>query len=162
MLLAISGIIDVTVFSTFETVLHTASTAGALIALGVVGGITIYVMSSLGEMVILWPVPNALVAYVEYFIGPNLAIVVGVTYWYAIFINHVVELTSLDWRYTWSSVFTGLLISAFDTLCLFVNDPLIRVGIMIAIGLTLVGINGLGIRLSIVCIESSHAVSDEA
>lgn len=39
-------------------------------------------MASLGELVVLWPVPNALVQYVDSFLDKDLATVVGVTYWY--------------------------------------------------------------------------------
>lgn len=70
-----------TIFSTIGTVLHEASTAGTLIALGIVGLVAICVMSSLGELVVLWPVPNALVEYVKYFVDEDIATVVGVTYW---------------------------------------------------------------------------------
>ena len=64
------------------TVLHTASTAGTLIALGIVGFVAICVTASLGELVVLWPVPNALVEYVKTFVDKDLAWVVGITYWY--------------------------------------------------------------------------------
>lgn len=70
-----------TLFSTIGTVLHTASTAGTLLALGIVGFTAICVMASLGELVVLWPVPNALVQYVDSFLDKDLATVVGVTYW---------------------------------------------------------------------------------
>lgn len=70
-----------TLFSTIGSVLHTASTISTLIALGIVGFITICVMASLGELVVLWPVPNALVEYVRFFLDKDLATVVGVTYW---------------------------------------------------------------------------------
>jgi len=64
------------------TVLHTASTAGTLVALGFVGAVAICVMASLGELIVLWPVPNALVEYVKCFVDEDLAKVVGITYWY--------------------------------------------------------------------------------
>lgn len=80
-LLAISGIIGVTIYSTIGVVLHTASTAGTLTALAFVGGIAICVMASLGELIILWPVPGALVEYVRFFVDYDLGTVVGVAYW---------------------------------------------------------------------------------
>lgn len=39
-------------------------------------------MTSLSELVVLWPIPNALVEYVKKFVDEDLAIVVGLAYWF--------------------------------------------------------------------------------
>lgn len=39
-------------------------------------------MASLGELVVLWPISNALVKYVEVFVDEDLAYVIGFAYWY--------------------------------------------------------------------------------
>lgn len=81
-LLALSGIIGVTIFSTIGEILNTAAVAGLLIALALVSVTAISVMTSLSELVVLWPIPNALVEYVKTFVDEDLATVVGLAYWF--------------------------------------------------------------------------------
>lgn len=50
-------------------------------AIAFVGINAICVMEGLGEMVVLWPVSNAMMAYVRKFVDRDLAIVVGIAYW---------------------------------------------------------------------------------
>ncbi len=40
-------------------------------------------MEGLGELVVQWPVANAMIRYVEVFVDEELAIVVGLVYWYS-------------------------------------------------------------------------------
>lgn len=54
---------------------------GFWIALAFVSIIAISVMTSLGELVVLWPIPNALVDYVRYFVDEDLSMVIGLAYW---------------------------------------------------------------------------------
>ena len=83
-LLSLSGIIGVTIFSTIGEILNTVGAAGLILALALVGGTAICVMECLSEMIVLWPVPNALVEYVSRFVDHDLGIVVGIAYWYEI------------------------------------------------------------------------------
>jgi yeast amino acid transporter len=40
------------------------------------------VMEGICEMTVLWPLPNAMVEFVRAFVDPDLAIVVGLSYWF--------------------------------------------------------------------------------
>ena len=55
---------------------------GTLIALVVAGLVAICVMEGICEMVNLWPVSNAMIKFVQTFVDPDLAIIVGSTYLY--------------------------------------------------------------------------------
>lgn len=70
-----------TIFSSVGAVLNTAAVVGLIIAVFVVSITSICVMECLSEFVVLWPIPNALVEYVRYFVDEDLAIVVGLAYW---------------------------------------------------------------------------------
>ena len=62
--------------------LRTAGPAGLFVAIGYVALTAIFVMEGLGELVVQWPVANAMVQYVKVFVDEELAIVVGLVYWY--------------------------------------------------------------------------------
>jgi len=61
--------------------LHTAGPAGLLVALLFVSVTCISMMESLGELVIMFPIPNAMAEYVRTFVDQDLAIVIGIAYW---------------------------------------------------------------------------------
>jgi yeast amino acid transporter len=63
-------------------VLNTAAVVGLIIAVLVVSITAICVMECLSEFIVLWPVPNALVEYVRSFVDEDLAIVIGLAYWF--------------------------------------------------------------------------------
>ncbi len=62
--------------------LRTAGPAGLMTAIGYVGLNAICVMEGLSELIVLWPVSNAMVEFVRTFIDDDLALVVGLAYWY--------------------------------------------------------------------------------
>jgi amino acid transporter len=39
------------------------------------------VMQCIGEMLLIWPIPGALIVFVKTFIDEELGIAVGITYW---------------------------------------------------------------------------------
>ena len=80
-MILISGIIGVTIFATNGEFLRTAGPAGLLTAIAFVGVTAICVMEGLGEMVVIWPVSNAMVEYVNIFVDQELALVVAIAYW---------------------------------------------------------------------------------
>ena len=80
-MIAIGGVIGVTIFSTDGELIHTAGPAGLLTALAFVSATTICVMECIAELVVMWPVSNAMVEYVRAFVDPDLAIVIGLAYW---------------------------------------------------------------------------------
>jgi amino acid transporter len=47
----------------------------------VVGIIATSVMECICELVVLWPIPNAMVEYVKTFVDEDLGIAVGIMYW---------------------------------------------------------------------------------
>ena len=81
-MILISGIIGVTIFATNGEFLRTAGPAGLMTAIAYVGINAIFVMEGLSELIVLWPVSNAMVEYVRTFVDEDLALVVGLTYWY--------------------------------------------------------------------------------
>jgi amino acid permease len=76
-----SGIIGVTIFATTGQFLRTAGPGGLILAIGIVGGTAICVMEGLGELVVQWPVADAMVQYVEVLVDKELSLVVGIVYW---------------------------------------------------------------------------------
>ena len=62
--------------------MNTAGPGGLLIAWAFVSVTAICVMEGLSEMIIMWPVSNAMVEYVKAFVDRDLAIVVGLAYWF--------------------------------------------------------------------------------
>jgi amino acid transporter len=92
-MIAIGGVIGVTVFSTNGEILNTAGPVGLLLALIFVAVTTICVMECLGEFVIQWPVSNAMFEYVKAFVDRDLAIVVGIAYWYSFQSEEICEET---------------------------------------------------------------------
>jgi len=70
------------IFQSDAAALHVSGPAGYLVALGITGLIAACVMESLGELVQLFPIPNAIVEYVRVFVDEDTAWVVGIAYWY--------------------------------------------------------------------------------
>lgn len=62
-------------------ILAIAGPAGTLTAFGIVGGIACCVMEGICEMIVLWPISNAMVEFVKAFVDKDLGFVVGLTYW---------------------------------------------------------------------------------
>ena len=54
---------------------------GALLSFILLTGLAWAVMQCITEMLSVWPVPGALVEYVRVFVDPDLAVVIGTTYW---------------------------------------------------------------------------------
>jgi yeast amino acid transporter len=63
-------------------ILAIAGPGGALIAYAVVGIAVTSVMEGICEMTSLWPISNAMTKFVRAFVDEDLALVVGLTYWY--------------------------------------------------------------------------------
>lgn len=63
-------------------ILAIAGPSGTLAAFGIVGVVAIFVMEGICEMIVLWPISNPMMEFVEAFVDRDLAAVVGITYWY--------------------------------------------------------------------------------
>ena len=79
--IALGGIIGVGFFRGSSKSLAICGPIGALIAVLVVGVVAISVMECISELVILWPIPNAMVEYVKAFVDEDLGTAIGVMYW---------------------------------------------------------------------------------
>lgn len=80
--MTLSAVVGVGFFQNFSYALEVAGPGGALIGVVVVGVIVIAVMECIGEMLSLWPVPNALAEYVRLFVDEDLSVIVGIAYWF--------------------------------------------------------------------------------
>ena len=89
-----------------------AGPGGALLAFGLVGLVAISVMEGICEMILHWPIPNAMVEFVKAFVDHELGIVVGLGYWLVVFTILLATLTIA--RYTYSVTFSALIISAMN------------------------------------------------
>ncbi len=63
-------------------ILGIAGPMGGLMAYIVVGICVICVMDGVGEMIGHWPIANCMVDFVAKFVDKDLAIIVGIAYWY--------------------------------------------------------------------------------
>jgi amino acid transporter len=82
-MIGISGILGgLTLFSTSGLILSVVGPGGVLIAWAIDGAIAVAVMEGLSEMIELWPISNAMMEFVDKFVDKDLALVVGIAYWY--------------------------------------------------------------------------------
>lgn len=81
-MICIGGTIGIGFSKSSGEIIAIAGPGGTLIAFIVVGIIAICVMEGICEMIVLWPISNAMIEFVRAFVDPDLAIVVGFTYWY--------------------------------------------------------------------------------
>ncbi|KAH6870499.1 hypothetical protein BKA58DRAFT_178087 [Alternaria rosae] len=79
--IVISAVIGGGIFSNGGPSMKVAGPAGALVALIIMGAITICAAEGLSELTQLFPAPNAIVEYVRAFVDEDLAWVIGIAYW---------------------------------------------------------------------------------
>ena len=130
-MIGISGILGgVIIVSTSGEVLAIAGPAGVLTAFAAVGLVAIAIMEGLSEMIELWPVSNAMMEFVKHFVDPDLAVVVGIAYWYSyasIFATLIIS--TVEFARYWH------LTQVWQILAFFIFCPLL-----------LLGINGAGVK----------------
>ena len=80
-MIGIGGTIGLGLFGNTGTTLALAGPGGAMLAFVIVGLIAIAVMEGICEMIVLWPISNAMIEFVRAFVDRDLAIVVGFGYW---------------------------------------------------------------------------------
>jgi yeast amino acid transporter len=78
----ISAIIGTSAFNTSGQVLALAGPVGLLVAMILAGAIAACVGETVGEMVQVFRVPNAIFAYIAAWVDEDIAWVVGILYWY--------------------------------------------------------------------------------
>jgi amino acid transporter len=84
-MITIGGVIGLSFGTASGEILAIAGPGGTLIAYSVNGVVAICVMEGLCEMIVLWPISNAMIEFVRFFVDPDLAIVVGIAYWSVVF-----------------------------------------------------------------------------
>lgn len=92
--LAIGGTVGTGLFLGSGTALATAGPASVLIAFIFVGTIVYSVMTSLGEMATLIPIPGCFTAYASRFVDPSLGFAMGLIYWFSWSVTYALELTA--------------------------------------------------------------------
>ena len=124
-MIGISGILGgIIIFSTSGEVLAIAGPAGVLTAFAAMGLVAIAVMECLSEMIELWPVSNGMMEFVKQFVDPDLAVVVGIAYWYSYASIFATLITSTaEFAQYWN------LEPVWQTLVLFIFCPLVLLGI---------------------------------
>lgn len=79
--IGVGGIIGLGFFANSSLILGLSGPGGTLLAFALVGLVATAVMEGICEMIVLWPISNAMVEFVRAFVDEDLAIVVGVAYW---------------------------------------------------------------------------------
>ncbi|KAI9774240.1 MAG: hypothetical protein M1839_001742 [Geoglossum umbratile] len=92
------------IFDNSGEILSIASPGVAMLAFGLVSLMVIAVMEGIAEMTGLWPISNAMMAFVRSFVDKDLAIIIGIAYWYAYSISFatlIVAATKLATYWSW-------------------------------------------------------------
>ena len=122
-MIGISGILGgIIIFSTSGEVMAIAGPAGVLTVFAAMGLVAIAVMECLSEMIELWPVSNGMMEFVKQFVDPELAVVVGIAYWYSyasIFATMILATAQFSQYWHLSQVWQTLAIYIFCPLVLF-------------------------------------------
>src|ERR1700759_5557599 len=102
-MILISGIIGgLIIFGGDGEYLRSAGPAGLMTAIVYVGLNAIFVMEGLSELIVLFPVSNAMVEFVRTFVDEDLSLVIGLAYW-QIPQSSSESTSSNRYRYSWSS-----------------------------------------------------------
>jgi amino acid transporter len=121
---------------------------GLLIAFGVVGMVAIFVVEGICELIVMWPIPNAMMEFVAAFVDGDLAIVVGIAYWWVVHIRLCGYIGLILHRYTNVVTFAALIIGSGDLLNYFeISSPILNVTFLLFL-LLCVGINSRVIKAS--------------
>lgn len=81
-MITLSVTIGMGLFENTGEILKLAGPGGALCPDLIVGFGVICVMECIAEMIGHWPIPNAMIEFVKAFVDEDLAMVIGVAYWY--------------------------------------------------------------------------------
>lgn len=134
-------------FDSSGEVLAIAGPGGGLLAYGLVGIGVIAVMEGIAEMIAHWPISNAMIEFVKCFVDRDLAVVIGVAYWYlrrdsSTSLVHILTPT----RYAYSISFATLIIAGAN-LATYWSWSITGQDIVFiaAIPLTLLGVNCIGV-----------------
>jgi amino acid transporter len=79
--ITISGVLGAGLYLDSGIMLSYGGGTAVLVAYALLGLLAILVMECIGEMICIWPIPNALVEFVRKFVDEDLGILVGIAYW---------------------------------------------------------------------------------
>ena len=99
-------------FDNSGEILNIAGPVGGLIAYLIVGVAVICIMEGIAEMIGHWPIANAMVEFVKAFVDKDLAIVVGLAYWYLFTSASYISVYAEQFRYAYAISFNHLIIAA--------------------------------------------------
>lgn len=112
-------------FDNSGEILRIAGPVGGLIAYLLVGFCVICIMEGIAEMIGHWPIGNAFVEFVQAFVDKDLAIVIGLTYWYAYAISFstlIIAAANLAMYWNWSAILQDFLfIGGIPVFLLIIN-----------------------------------------
>lgn len=108
----------------------------------------ICVLEGICELIVIWPIPNAMMEFVAAFVDGDLAIVVGIAYWWVV-ARFTRDFGLILRRYTNAVTFAALIIGTGDFLNYFqISPPVLNVAFLL-IWLISVVINSRGVRASL-------------
>ena len=81
-MITFSGVVGIGFYTRSGIILRAAGPLALFLAFSVLTAVAWGVMQCITEMLSIWPVPGALVEFVETFIDKDLGTTVGVAYWY--------------------------------------------------------------------------------
>ncbi|QIX00547.1 hypothetical protein AMS68_006064 [Peltaster fructicola] len=81
--ITISGVLGAGLYTGSGSMLKTAGPGATVTAFALNGALAVMVMQCIGEMICIWPIPNALFRFVGAFVDEELGQIVGLAYWFA-------------------------------------------------------------------------------
>lgn len=80
--ITISAVVGAGIYTRPGLMLRVGGPGAVIVAFAILGFLAWTVSVSIAEMVLIWPVSNALVLFVRNFVDDELGTVVGIAYWY--------------------------------------------------------------------------------
>jgi amino acid transporter len=151
-MIVISGTIGMGLFENSGEALNIAGPGGGIVAFAIAGIGVICVMQGIAEMLCHWPIENAMVEFVAAFVDRDLAIVVGIAYWYMTANLSRIPIVLKNFRCSYAINFATMILAAvklasYWDLALILESTLIIVGAPTI----LLSINCLGIFVRACC-----------
>lgn len=80
-MITVSAVVGITIFYGAGLALAVAGPWGTLLGFIFIGLNGVCVVEGLSEMIQMFPAPNAIMEYIRHFVDPDLAWVMGISYW---------------------------------------------------------------------------------
>ena len=82
-MITFSGVLGIGFFTRSGLILRLAGPLGLFLSFFLLTILTWAIMQCISEMLAIWPIPGAMIEYVRIFVDEDLALTVGLAYWYA-------------------------------------------------------------------------------